>query len=82
MQEKKMVRKNLRTLLLKKYQRADLKSHGIGLGYLIYVKIFVKFCFLCGTFIRNFRLVLTILTLVLNKKHFPEMDFKQIIRRF
>ena len=41
-----MVEKNLMSLILKYYQSADLRY--LGLGYLIYVKIFVKFCFLCG----------------------------------
>ena len=45
--KKKNVENNLKRLILKQYQSADLKSFEIGLGYLIYAKIFVKFCFLC-----------------------------------
>ena len=41
-----MVEKYLSSLLLKRYQSG--KSFEIGLGYLIYVKIFVESCFLRG----------------------------------
>ena len=37
-----MVDNSLRSLILKQYQSADLKSFETGLGYLIFEKIFVK----------------------------------------
>ena len=46
--KKKMVEKNLRSLILRQHQRANLKTVEVVLGYLIYVKIFARFCFLYG----------------------------------
>ena len=65
-----MVGKNLRTLLVKKYQSADLKSHGIGLGYLIYVKNFVKFCFLCGYLYKELQAGINDLDISIEQKTF------------
>ena len=81
--KKKMVEKNLRSLILKQYQSADLKSFWNWFGISDLCKDFCKILlFFVGTFIRNFRLALMILTLPLNKKLSSEMPFKQIIRGF
>ena len=46
--KEKMVEKNLRILMLKKYQKADLKSFRNWFGISDLCKDFIKFCFLCG----------------------------------
>ena len=79
---KKMVEKNLRSLILKQYQSADLKSFWNWFGISDLCKDFYKILlFVWASFISNFRLALMILTLTLNKKRSSEMHFKQIIRR-
>ena len=78
-----MVEKNLRRLILKQYQSAGLKSFWNWFRISGFCKDFCKNNAFCvGTFIRNFRLALMIMTLPLNKKRSSEMGFKQIIRRF
>ena len=68
-EKKKMVEKNLRSLILKQHQSADLKSFWNWFGFSDWSKDFTKNFALCvGNFIRNFRLALIILTLPLNKK--------------
>ena len=75
--KKKMIEKNLRSLLLKKYQSSDLKSFWNWVGIPDLCKDFYKILlFVWAPFIRNFRLVLTTLTLALNKKSSSEVHFK------
>ena len=45
MQKEKNDREELRSLIFKQYQSADLNAFDIGLGYLMFVKIFVKILF-------------------------------------
>ena len=68
--KKKLVQKNLRSLIYWSniYQNADLKSFCNWFDISDLCKDFCKNCALCvETFIRNFRLALTKLTLPLNK---------------
>ena len=55
------------------------KAFEISFRYLLFVKIDLAFCL--GTFKRNVRLTLVILTLTLNKKGSSEVPFKQTNRR-
>ena len=74
---KQTVEKNWRSLTFKQYQSADLKSFSNRFEIFDFCKDFCKnFAFCMATFIRNFRLALTILTLLLNKKLSSEMPFK------
>ena len=81
--KKKMVEKNLRSLIWKQYQSADLKSFWNCFGISDLCKDFCEnFAFCMGTFMRNFRLALMILTLTFSKKRSSKINFKQIIRKF
>ena len=81
--KKKRVEKNLRSLILKQYQSADLNRFSNCFGISDLCKDVCKnFAFCLGTFIRNFRLASMILTLTFNKKRSSKNNFKQIIRKF
>ena len=51
--EKKIEEKNLINLYWSSIRALIWKASEISLGYLIYVKIFVKFCFLYGYFYKE-----------------------------